>query len=153
MRVHIRPQTRRGATTVEAAFVLIIAFMFIFGIIEYGRYLWFFNTAYAAAREGARYAAVRTGDGTTTANVKSRVDQVMGGAQSQLGATYTVNVYNADPATGNSISSTWTDAPFSGAIGVQITGTYKFILPGLMQLSNSNGLSVNIKCIINSEAN
>ena len=125
--------------------------MFVFGIIEYARLLWFYNTAYAAARTATRYAAVHTGDSTTTATVKSQVDAAMGGRR-QLGATYNVNVFNADPATGNSISSTWTDAPFGGAIGVEITGTFKFFLPGLMQISSS-GLPVDVKCIINSEAN
>lgn len=151
MTVRNRKSARAGAVTVETAFVLIIAFMFVFGVIEYARLLWFYNTAYAAAREGARYASVRTGDGTTTATVKARVDTVMGGAQNQL-TGYAVNVSNYNPSTNAVISSTWTDAPFGGAICVQITGTFKFFLPGLMQFAGSS-LSVDVKCIINSEAN
>jgi Flp pilus assembly protein TadG len=151
MRLNSKARDRRGVTTVETAFVLVIAFMFIFGIIEYARLLWFYNTAIAAAREGARFASVRTGDGTTTAQVQARVNTVMGGAQNQL-AGYTVTVYNADPITGNPASGTWTDSPFGGAIGVRVQGTFKFFLPGLMQLAG-NSLAVDVKSTINSEAN
>ena len=152
MRLRSRPTARRAATTVESAFVIALALLFMFGVIEYGRLLWFYNTAYAAVREGARFASVRTGDGTTDTQVKDRVLQVMGGAQNQLGASYAVTVYNADPATGNAIAGVWTDAPFGGAIGVRMQGTYKFFLPGLMQLAG-NSLAVDVKCTINSEAN
>lgn len=151
MRLSNRVRERRGMTTVETAMVLVIAFMFIFGVIEYARLLWFYNTATTAAREGARFASVRTGDGTTTAQVQARVTTVMGGAQSQL-VGYTVSVYNADPVTGNPASGTWTDTPFGGVIGVRIQGTFRFFLPGLMQLAG-NSLAVDIKSTINSEAN
>lgn len=149
--MRLRPRDRRGATTVETALVLVIALMFIFGVIEYARLLWFYNTAMAAAREGARFAAVRTGDGTTSSQVQARVNTVMAGAQSQL-SNYTVSVYNADPATGNQIAGTWTDTPFGGVICVRIQGTFRFFLPGLMQLAG-NSLAVDIKSTINSEAN
>jgi Flp pilus assembly protein TadG len=156
MRLRHRPTDRRAATTVEAAFVMILVFLFVFGVIEYGRLLWFYNIAYAAAREGARYASVHTGDSTTTSQVQSVVTSTMGGAQNQL-SNYTVNVFYIDPTTNAAYSSTsWTDAPFTGAVAVQITGTYRFFLPGLMQMSTAvktNGLSVDVKCIVNSEAN
>ena len=152
MRLRSQQPARRGATTVETACVIVLALMFIFGIIEYGRLLWFYHTAYAAVREGARYASVRTGDRTTDAQVKDRVLRVMGGAQNQLGSSYVVSVYNADPATGNATAGDWTDAPFGGAIGVRMQGTYKFFLPGLMQIAGDS-LAVDMKCTINSEAN
>lgn len=151
MRLRTRNQDRRGMTTVETALVLVIAFMFIFGVIEYARLLWVYNTTAAAVREGARFASVRTGDGTTTSAVQSRVTTVMGGAQNQL-VGYTVTVYNADPVTGNQISGTWTDTPFGGVICVRVQGTFRFFLPGLMQLAG-NSLAVDVKSTINSEAN
>ncbi len=151
MRLRTRNRERRGMTTVETALVLVIAFLFIFGVIEYARLLWVYNTTAAAVREGARFASVRTGDGTTTSAIQSRVDTVMGGAQNQL-VGYTVTVYNADPETGNPIAGTWTDAPFGGVICVRVQGTFNFFLPGLMQLAG-NSLAVDVKSTINSEAN
>src|SRR5260370_22959096 len=51
---------RRGATVVEMAFVLSIALLLLFGILEYARFVFFMHVAQNAAREGARFAVVRT---------------------------------------------------------------------------------------------
>lgn len=55
---------RRGATTVEAAFVLPIFLLFLMGIYEYGRYLMVLHVATNAARDGARLAVVKAGTST-----------------------------------------------------------------------------------------
>jgi hypothetical protein len=39
----------------------------------------------------------------------------------------TVSVYQADPATGNSIGA-WNQAPYGGAVVVKINGVYKRII-------------------------
>ena len=48
----------RGQALVEFALVLPLLFLLVFGIIEYGRYLFLKNTATNGARQGARQAAV-----------------------------------------------------------------------------------------------
>jgi Flp pilus assembly protein TadG len=145
---------RRGATTVETAVVISIVLLFLFGIIEYARLVYFFHVADNAAREGARFAVVHTGDGTTTGQVQAVATAAMYGQQASLNpGTFSVNVYNADPATGLAISNTqWTDAPFAGAIGVEITGTYKFILPTFLRF-NGPTLPVKVRSVMTSEAN
>jgi Flp pilus assembly protein TadG len=153
-----RPQQpsarRRGATAVETAVVISVALLFIFGIVEYARLVYFFHVADNAAREGARYAVVHTGDGTTTAQVQAVVTAAMSGQQASLNSgTYAVNVYNADPTTGLAIANTaWTDAPFAGAVGVEVTGTYKFILPTFLKFSGPT-LPVKVRSQMTSEAN
>lgn len=47
-----------GATTVEFALVMLMFLMVIFGIMDFARMLYFWNTANEVAREGARYAVV-----------------------------------------------------------------------------------------------
>lgn len=145
---------RRGATAVETAAVISIALLFIFGIIEYARLLHFFQVADNAAREGARYAVVHTGDGTTTAQVQGVVAAAMAGQQASLNSgTFVVNVYNADPVTGVAVpSTTWTDAPFSGTIAVEITGTYKFVLPTFLKFTGPT-INVKVRSMMMSEAN
>src|SRR5688572_10397899 len=58
-----RPR-RGGATTVEFAFVAILLFLMLFGIFEYGRFLFVYHLTTNAARDGARFACVRTDGGT-----------------------------------------------------------------------------------------
>jgi Flp pilus assembly protein TadG len=50
---------RRGAVLVETALIIIVFFMFVFGIYEYGRYLMVLHVTNNAARDAARNASVR----------------------------------------------------------------------------------------------
>src|SRR5437763_14093745 len=100
-----RGGTRRGAVAVETALVISLVLLFMFGVLEYGRLLFFMHVANNAVREGARFAAVHTGDGTTQAQVQSYVQTQLGGQQSYL-TGLTVNVFNANPSTGAAIPST-----------------------------------------------
>jgi Flp pilus assembly protein TadG len=161
---------RRGTTVIETAVVILITLMFIMGIVEYGRLLFFYHAADNAAREGARYAVVHTGDTTAAGtasdvptfnadgtfmapntSVSAVVNYVMGSQQTYM-TGFTVTVFNANPATGQPTSGAWTDAPFGGSIGVQITGTYRFIVPTLLGLSSSTK-AIDVRSVMNSEAN
>jgi Flp pilus assembly protein TadG len=53
-----RPAARRGATLVEAALVISVFLLFLFGVFEYCRYLLVLHVATNAARDGVRYATV-----------------------------------------------------------------------------------------------
>ncbi len=78
---------RRGASTVEAAIVLPLVFLFLFGILEYGRYVMMLQIATNAAREGAHYAVTHTNPitisgvtyGNGTSDVVNTVNTAMGG--------------------------------------------------------------------------
>src|SRR5829696_8647198 len=108
MKLQAHKARRRGATVVEAAFVLPIMLLLLFGIFEYCRFVFLLQVCENAAREGARFAVARTGDGeTTTSDVQAYVTDRMSGRQNDL-AGYTVTVQNVDPATGNAVSgSNW----------------------------------------------
>ncbi len=157
---------RPGHTLVEASLVIGTVLLFLFGILEYGRYLMVLNVADNAAREGARYAVVNTGNNTTSSQVQAVVNAAMAGTTNNI-QNYTVNVFTVDmteiyntstgqylyPSTANltaKASSNWNDAQFGQAIAVQITGTYNPILPSFLHLPS---MPVNITCIMNSEAN
>ena len=60
-----RPAPRRGSAIVEAAIVLPIFFLFIFGVFEYARFLLVLNVTTNAARDAARWAAVHANDRRT----------------------------------------------------------------------------------------
>lgn len=55
-------QSERGATLVEAAVVLPLLLLLVFGLVEFGRYIALTSTVTNASREAVRYA-VATGPG------------------------------------------------------------------------------------------
>lgn len=65
---------RRGAVAVEFAIVSIPLFLFIFGIIEFGRALMAMHSMEEAARAGCRRAIVRD---ATAAEVQAEVEQLL----------------------------------------------------------------------------
>ncbi|CAN5561862.1 hypothetical protein BH11PLA2_BH11PLA2_04640 [soil metagenome] len=77
---------RGGATTVEASVVISVFLLFLFGLFEYCRFLFFLHVSTNAARDGARYAVVNvdkpvnfdfnatTVGGTTYKSINTYVD-------------------------------------------------------------------------------
>ena len=63
MRLHHQARRRAGATSVEFAAVALLVFLLLFGILEYARFLFVLHLATNAARDAARFAAVRTSGG------------------------------------------------------------------------------------------
>ena len=53
-----RARHRRGQAMVEFALVAPMFFMVLFGIVEAGRFIFYYETLNSATREGARYAIV-----------------------------------------------------------------------------------------------
>ena len=90
--------------------------------------------------------------GPNSTTVAAVVNYALGSQKGNIN-TYSIAIFDANPATGAPIAGKqWTDAPFGGSIGVQITGTYAFILPKLLGFTGPT-LSVNIQSVMNSEAN
>ncbi len=136
---------------VEMAVVLVVFLTLFMGIIEYGRYYFLVQVANNAVREGARYAVVHTGDGTTSTQVSTVVTSKMNGTQNMLSG-YTVSVQNVNTSTGVAIAnSNWNDAQFGGAIMVKITGNYTPTVPVLLFLPSS--FAFQAATIMNSEGN
>ncbi len=73
-RQHNRPQERNGTTLVELAVVLPVFLFFLLAIIEFGHAQLVNNMLNSACRSGARIGSV---EGTTSADVVSRVEQTM----------------------------------------------------------------------------
>jgi Flp pilus assembly protein TadG len=106
-----RSDTRRrqAAHIVEFAFVCPIFFLFLFGILEYSRFVMTLQVMTNAAREGARYAVVTTNDSNAnpTQDVQNWVYNYMAGQNVQLNApaggtfsaTANILVYTSDPTT------------------------------------------------------
>jgi Flp pilus assembly protein TadG len=170
--VTLRTPSRRrrgGATVVEAALVMSLFLMFLFGIFEYCRYLLMLQVTTNAARDGARYAVVNVdkpadftvndyNDGTRIyVSIKKFVDTKMSNVTRQIDG-YTVDTFPCDmsqlaltpPVVVPKPSYTqWNEASFGERIAVRITGTYTPFLPNLLQMNSS--IPVNIAVTMNSE--
>lgn len=94
-------RNRRAASAVEFAIVAPVFFLFVFGMIEYGRMVMVQQILTNASREGARQAVL---DGATTAAVQTTVNSYLTSG-SISGATVTVtpnpptNAAFGDPVT------------------------------------------------------
>ena len=171
---------RRGAATVEMAFVSVLLFMLLFGIFEYCRFLFVLHVSNNAARDAVRYAVVRTGGvGTMSGDplTVSEADivsictfgtiqgQNVGSGMSNMENNivgYAVDVFAVDPdgllltppviqpKPGSPLPG-WNDAAFGEKIAVQITGTYQPIVPNLLMMNAS--IPFKVVVMYSSEAN
>lgn len=160
---------RRGATVVEAALVLSVFLLLLFGVFEYCRFLFVLHVTNNAAREGARYASVNVANTSVTSNqVTTYTTQMMSGVQNQI-SNYQAAVYAVDP-TGLTLSppviraassSTanppvypnpfnpgdpnavpWNSVGFPNRIAVTIQGNYTPLLPTFLIMPSSIPLSI-----------
>lgn len=153
-RIRQEKHVRRGATVMEAALVLPIVLIFLLGILEYGRYVMTLQVLTNAAREGARYALAHTEpvtlQGVTYGNATSDVQTIVNNACAGQQLTgHTVQVYESD-ALGNNLG-VWTNASSGEPICVRISGTYNFLIPGMLYLPNS--CTITSQAVIRSEGN
>ncbi len=132
-----RISDRRGAATVETAFVLLIALTLILAIYDYGRYFMLSQLVNNAAREGARQAVANTNT-QDTAMIQNTVVQylanqnLMDSSGNAFSASDVV-VVQVNPATGapTSPDSNWYDARFGSAIMVQVNASFTSLFPRL----------------------
>lgn len=143
-------QKRQGTTAVEFAVVSIIALLFMFGIMEYARYVHMLQMVHNAAREGARFAVVSTGNGTTESEIIAEVQHRMAKRSKELSG-FNVQVLNVDPDTGSPTGQPWDQAAFGTAISIRITGQYKPVLPNF--LLTSDIINIDVQHMMSSEAN
>jgi len=166
-----RRQGGGGANGVEFALVAPVVFLLLFGILEWSRYLWTINMAQNAAREGARYAIVRTDTdqtNTTVANITTVVTNYLNNAGNgiqnlniyvyktnlagqPIDLSTPPNILTTSQAQASSNETNWNQTPFGSVICVTLSGTYTPLLPGLTQMGVS--LPVSATSIMNSEGN
>jgi Flp pilus assembly protein TadG len=145
---------RRGAAIVETALVLPLMLLFLFGIMEYGRYFLCVQVVTNAAREGCRYAVTHTQPvtlgGTTTGNATSDVtNQVTKFLAGQQLSSQSVQVYQSD-SQGNNLG-VWNGATPGQYVCVQITGSFQITVPKL--LSFPSGVPVQSIVVMICEGN
>lgn len=97
------------------------------GVFEYGRIVMLRQLVNNAVREGARLAIVSGASqpSVTTQQVKDTVANYLAG---QSLYNVDVQIYQADPATGQNLGS-FAFTPYGGAIAVQLDADFTPVLP------------------------
>jgi Flp pilus assembly protein TadG len=129
----IRRPEQRGAAAVELAIVLPILILLVFGIIEWSIYFNRLQGLQAAAREGARVAALPQ---STDADIRARVvDSLDGVLSSGATPTITISPTSSNPCdlqdpnarvTVTVKANTDLDIPLWGSQTVTLTGKGEF---------------------------
>jgi Flp pilus assembly protein TadG len=147
---------RSGAAAVEMAMVLPVLILFVFGIYEYGRFVFTYTTATNAVRDGCRFAIVNTQTLATSTDVQTVVNNKMAGVVNSIGS-YKVTVFYADPSASGLAASPpvlqdnplfpvpngWKTAPFPDKIAVQMTGVYRPVAGQIIGLPLAINLNIN----------
>jgi Flp pilus assembly protein TadG len=140
--------TRPGTTTVELALVLSVFLLVLFGVFEYGRFIFLRQMTTQAAREGARYAVVNSQEATLDADTLAYVKAKMSGWDKKT-SFYQCQIYMADEA-GAKIGAAG-DAQFGQYIAVQVDYDYAPVLPSFLFLGST--MRITSKALMYSEAN
>ncbi len=143
-----RSRQRRAAHLVEMAAVVSVFLLFLFGIVEYCRFVFVRQVVVNAAREGARYAVVNTLDTTIVTDTQNYVKTRMAGLDKSV-TGYSCQVYMAD-SNGNNVGYAG-NAKFGEYVAVQIDCNYNAILPNFFFLGNT--IKISSKSLMYSEAN
>src|SRR6187200_2104862 len=62
-------KSEKGQSLVEMALVCLIFFFLLFGILEFGRALWTYNTIVQSTREAARWAVVNVANAADSTDI------------------------------------------------------------------------------------
>jgi Flp pilus assembly protein TadG len=130
--MHRRPTSRRGQALVESALALLVFLPILFGIIDFGQYLYFQQTLTERARAAARVAVLDP----------SQVDRIKN-----------VALYNSYTATGTPLLPSLTAAMISvstadlgtpeGRVTIRISGyPIHFVTPGLARTMSAPVVTV-----------
>jgi Flp pilus assembly protein TadG len=117
-KVRASRRNERGVVLLEFGLVMVVFFMFVFGVMDFGRALYTYHFVSHAACEATRYAIVRgstSTDPATAADVETYVKSI-----TPLGVD----------ANNLTISTTWSpDTAPGSSVRVQVSDNFRFMSP------------------------
>jgi Flp pilus assembly protein TadG len=153
-------KTQRGAAMVEFALIALLFFMLLFGIIEFARAMFVYNTLVEATRRGARVAAVCpvSPEGINQVKFITTFNLANGTGASLLGLSAASNIavkyYKKNMTTPITVTSTYPSVKNSDYdeirfVSVEITNyTHKLFIP----LFSSTLTAPNVSTTLPSES-
>jgi len=132
---------REGATTVEFALVLLLFFMFLLAVTDFGRMLYTWNAATEATRLGARYAVVcadTTNQGQVFAKMQRMVPEIGGVALAWEPAGCDATSCTGVTVTITSLNYRWISPVIGAVIPVRALPPFSTYLPREMMRQDPN---------------
>jgi Flp pilus assembly protein TadG len=123
---------RRGQALVEFVLVAPIFFLILFGIIDFGRYVYYVQILNNAAREGTRYAIVHGADSLAPTGPP---DDPSGADVIEVVREYLVGVIGIEDASTLTITPTWGTPPATPdndrgtKVTVEVTYAFHSVIP------------------------
>lgn len=113
----------RGTALLEFGLVMVVFFMFVFGVMDFGRALYAYHFVSNAASEATRYAIVRGADSSNPVNATEIADYVKG-----------ITPLGINPSD-LQVSTSWSpnNAPGSN-VRVEVSDNFHFVMPMLPKL-------------------
>ncbi len=123
----------KGQSLVEMALVCMIFFFLLFGILEFARALYYYNTIVQNTRAAARWAVVNVLDNSDSADITSTKNIVLYGGPTGSGATVlpgmTAAMVNVSVAN-LEVDTSSPPKPISQKISVSVSGyPFQFLIP------------------------
>ena len=120
----------RGSQLVEFGFASVLFFMLLFGIIEFSRAIWTYDTVAHAAKEGARFAIVRGAESGRAASADAVEDHVLDTATGLTGVAVTTT-WHPDNQPGSAVQVR-VDCPFQPVVpflpSMTLTSTSRMVI-------------------------
>jgi Flp pilus assembly protein TadG len=125
MKIRHKLRREEGAAAVEFALIVGLLAILVFGLLEYGLAFWQVQNLRAAAREGARIAAVR-GD---TADIRARMVDASAGSLTG-GESFTVSpALCSDATAGDEVTVRLNNGSLSGSVKEAFEVSIPFLPP------------------------
>jgi len=121
-----------GQALVEFAIVAPIFFLILFGIIDFGRYVYYVQILNNAAREGTRYAIVHGADSLSPTGPP---DDPSGAAVIDVVRSYAIGVIGLEDASVLTITPSWGTPPDTPdndrgtTVSVEVTYSFTSVIP------------------------
>lgn len=129
-RVLARLRDERGSELIEFGLVSMLFFMLLFGIMEFSRAIWVYDSVAHAAKEGARYAIVRGAESGRTAAAEDVETYVRSRATGMTGLTV-ATTWEPDKQPG-SVVQVRVESPFEPVVGflptIRLSSTSRMVI-------------------------
>jgi Flp pilus assembly protein TadG len=141
MRTNQHKNRRRGNAIVEAALAAPMLFLFLSGVVDFGRSFYFADVAAGAARAGTQYGIISSANAGNTGGMEAAARAEATGVPSNI-FSVTATFYCKD--SGGSTVTCKADPSYEEYVRVETHISYALIIPwpGLANPMNIGGVSV-----------